>query len=535
MRVLYSEFSEVGWVSVARGLRDRLGWEPVLWISGERPREALGAAFPECVFQDRIDAVRLAGPEASEGVVSAALLARLAVYEVQALKMMGRMDNDGQTFTTEQRIDFFHCQVSRWLAVLDRFEPELALFLETPHVIYDFILYAVCRAMGVPTLMFGRTKVERYAYVTPSFEDGPVPIREALTAVEQEFAGADAGTVAASLPEALREEMGRIRGEYAAAVAKGSQKHHAAFARHRRGRGWKHRLATLADRGTLAGEFLRERVQGPRRHRTSYLKSPSAASPRVAISRYEYKLARARGRALRYRNEQAYERCAAAVDLAVPFIYFPMHFQPERTTSPEGGWFVDQRLAVRNLAAVLPEGWRLYLREHPASFLDGAHAGRGHMMRWPEYYEELAALPKVTLAPMEEDSFRLIDRSRAVATVTGTAGWESVVRGRPTLVFGSPWYVACPGVFQAGGGRRELGRLVQRIAAGAVVDEDAVARFLLAVARACRTCWIHPKFGREAFESDGNLAVAGELLASGFERYYGRSAESAAGSEGGDR
>ena len=35
----------------------------------------------------------------------------------------------------------------------------------------------------------------------------------------------------------------------------------------------------------------------------------------------------------------------------------------------------------------------------------------------------------------------------ASATVSGTVGWESVVRGKPSLLFGNSWYRECRGVF----------------------------------------------------------------------------------------
>jgi hypothetical protein len=31
--------------------------------------------------------------------------------------------------------------------------------------------------------------------------------------------------------------------------------------------------------------------------------------------------------------------------------------------------------------------------------------------------------------------------------VSGTVGWESVVRGKPTLLFGHSWYEDCKGIF----------------------------------------------------------------------------------------
>jgi capsule polysaccharide export protein KpsC/LpsZ len=42
----------------------------------------------------------------------------------------------------------------------------------------------------------------------------------------------------------------------------------------------------------------------------------------------------------------------------------------------------------------------------------------------------------------------LIDNAVAVATVTGTAGWEAINRGTPAITFGSAWYRDAPGVYR---------------------------------------------------------------------------------------
>ena len=50
--------------------------------------------------------------------------------------------------------------------------------------------------------------------------------------------------------------------------------------------------------------------------------------------------------------------------------------------------------------------------------------------------------------PMNIDSFPLIANSKAVATVTGTVGWEAMVRRKPVLVFGLSWYEKYAGVLK---------------------------------------------------------------------------------------
>ena len=49
---------------------------------------------------------------------------------------------------------------------------------------------------------------------------------------------------------------------------------------------------------------------------------------------------------------------------------------------------------------------------------------------------------------MDTDNVTLIDNSQAVATITGTSGWEAALRRKPALVFGHAWYRDCPGVYR---------------------------------------------------------------------------------------
>lgn len=133
-------------------------------------------------------------------------------------------------------------------------------------------------------------------------------------------------------------------------------------------------------------------------------------------------------------------------DLSKKFIYLPLQYQPECTTSPMGGIFVNQILMIQTLAAALPEGWLIYVKEHPAQWIKFGLNYTDY--RYPGYYKQIAGIKNVRLISIETDTFSLIKNSQAVATVTGTAGWEGILRYKPALVFGCAWYKYCPGVFK---------------------------------------------------------------------------------------
>jgi hypothetical protein len=151
-----------------------------------------------------------------------------------------------------------------------------------------------------------------------------------------------------------------------------------------------------------------------------------------------------RGQALfRYQIEKRYKRdlnraIVREFRYDVDYVYFPLHMQPEATTSALGGIYFDQALAIERLSRFIPEGWLIYIKENP--FQNSTMRGR-----W--FFERLEAIKNAIVVPTQTDTFALTKCCRFVSTVTGTAGWEAISGGKNVLVFGQAWYKTLPGVF----------------------------------------------------------------------------------------
>jgi hypothetical protein len=493
MKVLYTEFSEPHWVIVAKRLQERANWHPVRWIAEGRMKEPVNDAFGDGMFVDRIDAMRLR-KSVARASLSVKLLERLASSQVHALKMMGRMDASGRDFSFEERLDYYYQLLSYYNALLERDRPDLVCFLETPHVIYDYVLYALCRAKAVPTLMFMRMKVGKYVCVTPTFENGPLPVVEALN---------ERGD--AVLPESLIAERKRLRGNYEEGMPEQQRTLHQA----------------TNSKGTTGAwwSIIRERLRPLRSHYASYLKAPGKHRMADGLTQLDYRRSKWLGMKARRANERAYRALAEPADFERPFVYVPLNYQPEKTTSPDAGWFSDMRLMVRELSAAIPADWLLYVREHPVSFFDASGSGRGHMMRSPGFYEDLAELPNVQLVALEDDSFRLIDHAQAIATATGTAAWEAVNRGKPAICFGVAWFYGCPGVYQADRETALLDLIAQVQANPRVTDED-VEHYWLTVTRSCREARINTSRHHDPVDTEENITILTDLLSKGYQTYH---------------
>ena len=138
-----------------------------------------------------------------------------------------------------------------------------------------------------------------------------------------------------------------------------------------------------------------------------------------------------------------------------------------------GGVFVDQYLALETLVRALPAGWKVVVKENPVQKFAKRDYG---------FYEHLGAMDAVHLVSRDTSTFDLIERCEAVATITGTAGWEALFSARPAIVFGRAFYRDAPGVI-AVEDTESLASALREIEAGtfAAATHADVIRFLKAL------------------------------------------------------
>ena len=133
------------------------------------------------------------------------------------------------------------------------------------------------------------------------------------------------------------------------------------------------------------------------------------------------------------RNFMFYKKHSKEIDFKnEKYFLFFLHYQPERSTLPEGYGFEDQFYAIKVLSKMLPEGVRLVVKEHPSMFTRGSE----FKIRSLYNYQSILNLPNVDLCKMHMDNFQLMDHALAVSTITGTVALEGYVRKKPVLLFG---------------------------------------------------------------------------------------------------
>ena len=85
----------------------------------------------------------------------------------------------------------------------------------------------------------------------------------------------------------------------------------------------------------------------------------------------------------------------------------------------------------------------IYVKEHPSQ-------QRKHpdgKCRSMHFYRDLLEVRNVRFVPRSFGTFKLMEHCIAVATATGTAGFEGLFQGKPTLLFGHRYFQYASGVF----------------------------------------------------------------------------------------
>jgi hypothetical protein len=173
-----------------------------------------------------------------------------------------------------------------------------------------------------------------------------------------------------------------------------------------------------------------------------------------------------------------YNKLSVTADTSKKYIYFCLNYQPELTTSPLGGIFVNQILAITLLSNALPSDWVIYVKEHPGQLFRKNFYG--YIARYRGFYKQIASLPNVQFILGDIDQFTLIDKAQCVATITGTAGWEAIVRGTPAIIFGEAWYQSAPNVFRVIN-QNDCDSAIEKISANIQFQEVNLIRFVKSI------------------------------------------------------
>lgn len=121
------------------------------------------------------------------------------------------------------------------------------------------------------------------------------------------------------------------------------------------------------------------------------------------------------------------------------YILFALHFQPERSTLPEGRIFDNQILALKILSNNLPNDYKIYVKEHPRQF-DLYPQLKNLHYRNKSFYKEIKKLKNIEFINTFTNLNKIMEGATFTASIAGSIGMESIKKNIPCVVFSNTWY-----------------------------------------------------------------------------------------------
>lgn len=425
------------WIKVAEKLEHDYGFVPVYWIGyKEEPNEyeEISSHFPTAIFQYDMDAWRGIFPDiiatkAKESYINVDFVRQYASFENQAMKMLDRLDVDRFRFNFMERQRHVRNLIRSWESCIDLLKPDAVITPMLPHRVYDYVLYMLCQWHHIPYFTFDHTRFAgRYIILNGFYTIGDMFVKDYLDAIEKPDSEI-------YIPDDIEDCFNKNKQDYkvAAPAYMGTEEKENArwdsiwdILKHTVGKIIVRRKELWGNKGFLK-DWSRMYYKESKDISLENSKYPLPIYLKDYVDNNKYKK-----KMLRY-----YESLTENPVYSEKYVVYFLHYQPEATTSPTGDVFVDQSLCIDMLLKNLPQDYMVYVKEHPHQFL---FHREGHTSRMKYFYDDMKKNQRIRLMSLKEPSFDLIENCKAIGTVCGTVGWESIVRGKPVVLFGVAWY-----------------------------------------------------------------------------------------------
>ncbi len=407
----------------------------ILYWTGRRGDPPLDRnRFPGAIFQRSPEALKAYPAENMDVSIleppGKDVIEALFECESTALSMMDAADYSHITFRARKRL--YYKLLSYWYGILKLKKPDAIVFGFSPHTLFDYILYSLAKFFRIKTIILLETPVTSddrsiRLLITNDIKKEPAGLIKELK-----------NTKNIKLEDLSKD----VRDYYIARSSSGKNFQLPPSSQSVLGR----KRATIFYLPQIRNVFIGI-IEGSLLSRTRkylyniFFKKSGLFTLSDNFTGLEYEKKLWEWRRIKRGFKKEYEGLQSGVNWEKKFIFVALHYQPERTTCPDGGVFYDQLLMVDILSHSVPKDWVVYVKEHPFQWV--SEIRNTHLGRYKGYYKEIASLKNVFLVPANIFPNKFVERCQAVATVTGTIALEAIFSGKPALVFGYPWYKEC--------------------------------------------------------------------------------------------
>lgn len=329
-----------------------------------------------------------------------------------AIKLMNRMDFTGTLRFLERETLFSSFTMSAFDLLLN-LKPKIVVFDVTPHEFSDFVLWSVAECLRIPVLFFQPCSL--------------VPAMVARTRLD--IVVAPVGARVGDSP--LAEYFSELAQSTLSSLATGIQPSYMETQRRRdvTVARWRHKFLEVA--ATFRWLRIERYPESLDFSGQSWRSNFMTRAAKLFVVRSLQNTLRVKAMSLGRPVQNFDDYCV-----------FALHYEPERTSLPEGLPIDFQLDAIASARTLVPEASELIVKEH---YSQQTSALRGFLGRSPSFYDLVESLPRTRFAPTDSRLMDYVAGANCVFTLTGTIAIESVLRGVPVVYFGNPWWAGLPG------------------------------------------------------------------------------------------
>ncbi len=407
------------WFDLAKKLHDNSIAKPVISFWDDSYFQDYFETFKDCEFLDygetNIGLFTEKDSYKTSGIEDIIYSPDFLKFKEQAIKMMDRADLFWW-FRNIDRNDIFYSIVFHLFDLIKSKKPDFILMSWTPHVTGSFIMYGLCKFLNIPG----------YSFVWSSI----LPCVFLLKGIDGKFIDKPKNlTFSHEITQKFNQDIEKF-------ISKFQSKHFELPADIKRQYDF--------DKLSLAN-FLKKLYKsislifynkieyfGFSNHKNSiwifekilffFMKSKIIQSNIDSLKKYES------------HNVSILEK---------KYVYFPLHYEPERTTNPDGWDYYDQIKAILALRKLVPKDIPIYTKEHYSQFTKSLQ-----WYRWKGrfFYAAISKIENVYILDMNTPSTQLIKSALFTASITGTTILESICFEVPTIIMWNTWFENFTGV-----------------------------------------------------------------------------------------
>ena len=145
-------------ISLAQKIESELDAKIILWTAKPEHISKIRAHSGSQYYLDDVEAIREPKPSflKMNHIIPQEVIDKTQSFKESTILMMDRMDINN-SFSRDLREVLFEQLVSKSYALCRELKPDLILYPETPHLVYDYVLYEMAKILNIKNLLFERT------------------------------------------------------------------------------------------------------------------------------------------------------------------------------------------------------------------------------------------------------------------------------------------------------------------------------------------------------------------------------------------